>query len=205
MAGQPRPAGLNYQGHIAPIRRTVVYTRYLQQPRAQSDAIRNHHNVRGHGVRRLLRRWRTGERCDLQGPQGVAADGNGNVYIADTGNGVIRKVDSSGTITTFLTTLTASNGFAVSAAAYGMNVDGSGNLYAADGLRGLEDHPFGFDLDRCQHACMTSATTVTECRRRKHGFTCRAVLPWMARGMFTLRIGSIRASARSTPRGTSRP
>ena len=36
----------------------------------------------------------------LDEPSGVAADGAGNLYIADTDNHRIRKVDSSGTITT---------------------------------------------------------------------------------------------------------
>jgi sugar lactone lactonase YvrE len=70
----------------------------------------------------------------LSVPQAVAADGSGNVYIADSGNDVIRKVDSSGTITTFLTTLTASNGFSLSAHANALAVDGSGNLYASDSV-----------------------------------------------------------------------
>lgn len=66
-------------------------------------------------------------------PEAVAADANGNVYIADTGNSVIRKVDKTGTITTFLTILTASNGFTVAARSTALAVDGSGNLYASDG------------------------------------------------------------------------
>ncbi|MFK4980134.1 SBBP repeat-containing protein, partial [Klebsiella pneumoniae] len=33
-------------------------------------------------------------------PKGLGVDSNGNIYIADTTNNVIRKVDSSGTITT---------------------------------------------------------------------------------------------------------
>ena len=58
----------------------------------------------------------------LTTPKGVAADGFGNVYIADgNGLGAIRKVDSSGTITT-LTTLIFATGLAV---------DSSGNVYAA--------------------------------------------------------------------------
>ena len=36
----------------------------------------------------------------LSDPEGVAVDGNGNVYIADTGNQLIRKVDTTNTITT---------------------------------------------------------------------------------------------------------
>jgi sugar lactone lactonase YvrE len=66
-------------------------------------------------------------------PQAVAADGNGNVYIADTGNEVIRKVDSTGTITTFVTTL-ISNGAATSARSNALAVDSGGNLYASDGF-----------------------------------------------------------------------
>jgi sugar lactone lactonase YvrE len=36
----------------------------------------------------------------LNGPRSVVTDGGGNVYIADSGNNRVRKVDSSGTITT---------------------------------------------------------------------------------------------------------
>lgn len=67
-------------------------------------------------------------------PEAVAADANGNVYIGDSGNSVIRKVDKTGTITTFLTILTASNGFTVAARTNALAVDGSGNLYASDGV-----------------------------------------------------------------------
>jgi len=66
-------------------------------------------------------------------PYAVAADRNGNVYIADTGNDVIRKVDSSGTITTFLTDF-ISGTLGTSARAVALITDSSGNLYASDGL-----------------------------------------------------------------------
>lgn len=39
--------------------------------------------------------------AQLSNPYGVLADGNGNFYIADTGNNRVRKVDSNGTITTY--------------------------------------------------------------------------------------------------------
>ena len=39
--------------------------------------------------------------ASLNGPQGVAYDSQGNLYIADTGNNRIRKVDPFGIITTF--------------------------------------------------------------------------------------------------------
>jgi len=39
--------------------------------------------------------------ADLSGPEGLAVDSAGNVYIADSGNNRIRKVDTSSIITTF--------------------------------------------------------------------------------------------------------
>lgn len=62
----------------------------------------------------------------LSFPGAVATDNDGNIFIADSGNGVIRKIDSSGMITTF------SNVVVYYGAA--LTVDVSGNLYAADGL-----------------------------------------------------------------------
>ena len=72
-------------------------------------------------------------------PQGVAVDGNGNVYIADTGNNKVRKVDTTGTITTFAGTgMSGSMGDGGSATSARLSaprdvaVDGSGNVYIAD-------------------------------------------------------------------------
>ena len=76
-------------------------------------------------------------------PTFVAVDGAGNVYIADSKNHRIRKVDSSGLITTFAGTGTAGYSFrenggpATSARLnepWGVAVDGAGNLYIADTL-----------------------------------------------------------------------
>jgi YVTN family beta-propeller protein len=61
----------------------------------------------------------------LNQPQGVAVDSLGNVFIADTFNNVIRKVDTTGTITTFASN--ANFSFLLQ-----MGVDGSNNLYVAD-------------------------------------------------------------------------
>ena len=75
----------------------------------------------------------------LANPRDVAPDGSGNLYIADTGNHRIRKVDSSGNITTVAGTGTygfsGDGGAAVAAqlnSPYGVAPDGSGNLYIAD-------------------------------------------------------------------------
>ena len=58
-------------------------------------------------------------------PLGVTLDSGGNLYIADDGNGVIRKVDTSGTISTFATNA----GFSGLGA---MATDLSNNLFVVD-------------------------------------------------------------------------
>jgi len=75
-------------------------------------------------------------------PSGLVFDSAGNLYIADTGNNVIRKVAAStGTITTYAgsfangKTYAGDNGPASKAGMYapvGVAIDASGNLYVAD-------------------------------------------------------------------------
>jgi sugar lactone lactonase YvrE len=74
----------------------------------------------------------------LNSPQGVAVDSAGNLYIAEAGNNVIRKV-SNGMITTLAGNgkfgFSGDNGPAISAefkVPYGLAVDLAGNLYIAD-------------------------------------------------------------------------
>ncbi len=45
-------------------------------------------------------------------PTGLASDGNGNLYIADTGNGLIRRADESGRVTTVVQGLESPMGLA---------------------------------------------------------------------------------------------
>lgn len=77
--------------------------------------------------------------AQLNDPEGVAVDAAGNVYIADSGNDAIRKVSTSGTITTVAGTgqtgFSGDGGPATSAQlSYprGVTVDSLGNLYIAD-------------------------------------------------------------------------
>jgi sugar lactone lactonase YvrE len=77
--------------------------------------------------------------AELYSPRGIALDGNGNLYIADSDNGRIRMVTAGGVITT----VAGNGGFgyngdarsatsATLASPYGVAVDGTGNVYIAD-------------------------------------------------------------------------
>jgi cysteine-rich repeat protein len=75
----------------------------------------------------------------LNAPQGVALDALGNIYIADSSNARIRKIDHDGVISTFagtgLGTYSGDNGPALAAGLnrpIGLAVDGLGNLYIAE-------------------------------------------------------------------------
>ena len=79
----------------------------------------------------------------LSNPSGVAVDGQGNVYVADTENYRVRRVSSGGKITTFAGTgkrgFSGDGGPATSAqlshpnaTGQGLAADGQGNVYIAD-------------------------------------------------------------------------
>jgi uncharacterized protein (TIGR03437 family) len=79
--------------------------------------------------------------AQLSNPEGVAVDSSGNLYIADTSNSVVRKVSTSGTISTIAGNFTTGAGFSGDGAAAtaallfhpsGIVVDAKGNVYIAD-------------------------------------------------------------------------
>ena len=70
--------------------------------------------------------------AQLWRPTAVAVDGAGNIFIADSGDGSIRKVDSTGTITTVQ--IHATGFFFLFTVLPSLAVDNAGNLYVSDGL-----------------------------------------------------------------------
>ncbi len=79
----------------------------------------------------------TGTSASFKGPSGVAIDGFGNIYIADTYNQKIRKISPSGIVSTFAGSGSngSSDGTSSSASfdgVRGIAIDSIGNLYVAD-------------------------------------------------------------------------
>jgi hypothetical protein len=77
--------------------------------------------------------------AELSGPWGITLDGSGNIYIADEYNNCIRKINSSGIISTVagngVAGFSGDNGAATLAklnSPCGLAFDGSGNMYIAD-------------------------------------------------------------------------
>lgn len=77
--------------------------------------------------------------AELNSPTGVCFDGAGNIYIADRGNNVVRKVNTAGIITTFAGNGTSGYsgdlGPAITAQLnkpYGVAADLDGNIYISD-------------------------------------------------------------------------
>jgi DNA-binding beta-propeller fold protein YncE len=62
-------------------------------------------------------------------PQGLAVDGAGNVYVADTGNNTVRKITPMGLVTTLSEMVGEAGRFNSPG---GVAVDDAGNIYVAD-------------------------------------------------------------------------
>src|SRR6185503_13797402 len=70
-------------------------------------------------------------------PQGIAVDNSGNIYVADTGNDLLRKIDPAGVVTTLAGSVATgkSNGTGTAALfniPQGLAVDNDSNIFVAD-------------------------------------------------------------------------
>lgn len=79
----------------------------------------------------------SGNLASFNGPAAVTVDGAGNVYVADSGNSLIRKISTAGVVTTFAggDTTAMANGTGTNASFFdplGVAVDASGNIFVAD-------------------------------------------------------------------------
>ncbi len=79
----------------------------------------------------------TGSTASFSGPWGVCSDASGNIYVADNRNNKIRKINSSGVVTTFAGSGANGSTDATGATAsfsgpWGVCSDASGNIYVAD-------------------------------------------------------------------------
>ena len=103
------------------------------------DASGNITTVAGNGTHGYSGDGGAATSASLNNPSGVAVDGAGNIYIADTYNQRIRKVDASGNISTVAGNgsfgFSGDGGAATSASLddpFGVAVDSAGNIYIAD-------------------------------------------------------------------------
>ena len=142
---------------------------------------------------------------------GLAFDADGNLYLADFGNKVVRKVDTSGAITTVAGNGTegysGDGGPATAAALWdpkGVAVDGAGNLYIAcgNGVVRKVDPSGTISTFAGTDASATRATVAQQLTRKVDDRTTSQSTPTETS---TSPTATTTSSARSTPAASSPP
>ena len=139
--------------------------------------------------------------ASLYNPCGVAVDAAGNLFIADTFNGRIRKVDTNGIITTVAGNGTngysGDGGAATNASLYnpdGVAVDATGNLFIADSANGRIRK-----VDTNGIITTVAGDGYVERRRSATNASLVPVWLWTPPATCSLRTGATLASAKWTP------
>ncbi|ALS25048.1 S-layer homology domain-containing protein [Paenibacillus naphthalenovorans] len=138
--GAAASAQLNYPFGVAVDSGGILYIVDTNNCRIRKvDASGNISTVAGTGTAGYSGDGGAATSAQLNKPYGVAVDSAGNLYIADTLNHRVRKVDASGNVSTVAGTGTAGSSGDGGAAAsaqlnkpFGVAVDSGGNLYIAD-------------------------------------------------------------------------
>jgi len=117
----------------------------------------------------------TGSAARFSSPLGVATDSSGNVYVADSGNYTIRKISSSGVVTTLAGSagMQGNTDGTGSTARFGaptlITVDSNENVYVADGGGG------GQSIRMITPAGVVTNLQIPDAENRDRGFGKRAV------------------------------
>ncbi len=118
---------------------TLAAVVFAMAPLACAQPAYNISTIAGNYTRGFSGDGAAATSAELAGPQALAVDSSGNLYIVDEINSRIRKVTSGGTISTVAGNGTqgyAGDGAAASSAElnapYAIKVDSAGNLYIAD-------------------------------------------------------------------------
>ena len=139
-SGQAASAELNYPFTMARDKNGVLYIADTVNSRIRkvgTDGTIT--TIAGTGVNGYSGDAAAATNAELYFPCGVALDANGNIYVSDTHNNAVRKIDTSGNINVFAgnTTqgYTGDGAAATDAELYrpsGMVVDSAGNVYFSD-------------------------------------------------------------------------
>jgi len=120
----PRALVLDKAGNIYIADMTNVLI-YKMSPQGRLEVLAGKYQVSGAGDG-------PGKDALFRYPLGVALDKDGNVFVADAGNGLVRKISPAGTVTTFGPAMGIFSRVAGVDFPTGIAMDAVGNIFVAD-------------------------------------------------------------------------